>query len=418
MLLNARRILQKVHQQQLIILTIQDITELREGERIIKEQEAWFRNMTNNVPVMIWTSGTDKLCNFVNSTWLRFTGRRLQDELGMGWTDSIHKDDVQECLRIYYKAFDKKKPFKTECRLRRHDGEYRWVVKQEEPNFSSEGVFMGYIASCIEVHDKKLAHEEMERTVEKRTRELKGAVEELNYTNTELSQFAYIASHDLQEPLRKIITYTDRLSERQEAWTRTEQEHLGKIISSAGRMRRLINDLLNFSKSSRPSKELVRADLTAIVGDVVKELDLAIEEKRAKISVRKLPLIQGVPLQFHQLFYNLIGNAIKFSADGRSPRITVSAKKVAKTRLEAFPSLDQNKVYHEIIVADNGIGFRKEFANQIFTIFQRLNTNEKYAGSGIGLALCRKIVTNHKGVIFAESALGEGARFHVILPES
>ncbi|RYY44852.1 MAG: PAS domain S-box protein, partial [Chitinophagaceae bacterium] len=416
MLLNARRILQKIHRQQLIVLTIQDITELRQGEKIIREQEAWFRNMTNNVPVMIWRSGTDKGCSFVNSTWLQFTGRKLEQELGMGWTESIHPDDCEECIRIYMRSFDKRKPFKTECRLRRHDGEFRWVIKEEQPIFSAEGEFLGYIASCTEIHEKKLAHQEMEARVAQRTTELKEALEELAYTNDELSQFAYVASHDLQEPLRKIITYTDRLTDKRKVWTKDEKAHLDKIINSSERMRRLINDLLNFSKTARSNKAFKKVELAEIVNEALKDLDLKIDEKRAKINVRSSLAVEGNALQLYQLFYNLIGNALNFSIESKPPLITVTSKKLSRTKLASYTALDQKSNYVEIVVKDNGIGFKPEFAEQIFAIFQRLNTSEKYAGSGIGLALCRKIVTNHRGIIFAESTPGEGSSFHIILP--
>ncbi len=416
MLLNARRI-KRIGGKQLVILTIQDVTEQRQAEKIIREQEARFRNLADNVPVMVWTSGTDKLCNFVNKTWSRFTGRSVEEEIGRGWTHSIHPDDVVQCIKVYEANFEKRKPFKLECRIRREDGDFRWAVKEAEPNFSPEGEFMGYIASYTEMHDEKLAHVETERMVEQRTKELKEAIEELNYTNTELSQFAHVASHDLQEPLRKIITYTDRLTDKRKVWTKAEQDYLDKIMSSSERMRRLINDLLNFSKTSKPGKEFIATDLTEVVKGALKDLDLAVDEKKAKVTIGKLPVVKGIPLQLHQLFYNLIANSLKFATDGKPPKISISSKKLSTNKRDAYPSLDSKGSYHEIVVHDNGIGFKKEFAEHIFTIFQRLDTNEKYSGSGIGLALCRKIVTNHKGKIFAESVPGDGSSFHIILPE-
>jgi two-component system CheB/CheR fusion protein len=415
MMLNARRILQKVHRQQLIILAIRDITEHRLAEKIIAEQEARFRNMANNVPVMIWTSGTDKLCNFVNKTWMKFTGRTMEQEMGTGWTEMVHKDDLGQRLETFNTHFTKRKPFETEYRLKNSKGDYRWVRENGEPDFTPEGEFIGYICSCTEIHDKKLAHDEMEKKIEQRTRELKAAIDDLNHTNTELGQFAYVASHDLQEPLRKIITFSDRLIGSKRDTSKTDQDYLDKIIFCAERMRKLINDLLTFSKTSRPGKEFQLTDLNQVLKEVLKDLDLSIEEKKAKVSFRKLPVIKAIPLQLHQLFYNLISNSLKFSGD-KPPLITISAKKLAAKEANAYPHLDRERTYYEFIIKDNGIGFKEEFADQIFTIFQRLNDDEKYPGSGIGLALCRKIVSNHKGAIFAESKANEGSVFHIILP--
>lgn len=150
---------------------------------------------------------------------------------------------------------------------------------------------------------------------------------------------------------------------------------------------------------------------------MLKDLDLLIEEKKAKVQTGNLPAISGNAVQLHQLFYNLIGNALKFSSEERKPKIQVRARKTKATDLERYPFFDRNGTYYEITVADNGIGFPPEFADQIFTIFQRLNDDEKYPGSGIGLALCRKIVLNHKGFIYGTSEEGAGAKFHIIIPE-
>jgi two-component system CheB/CheR fusion protein len=416
MLLNARRITQQIQRQHLIILAISDISEQRHGERIIAEQEARFRNMANNVPAMLWTTGIDRDFNFVNKTWLKFTGRRMEQEMGMGWTQNVHKDDLAQHIAVFTAHFNKKEAFSEEFRLRRHDGEYRWVREDAEPNFSQEGEFLGYIGSCAEIHDEKLAHIEMEQIVEQRTRELKEAITELSNKNLELGQFAYVASHDLQEPLRKIITFSDRLLEKSRERPRAEQDYLDKIIFCTEKMRKLINDLLNFSKASRSGKEFKEVDLNKVVKEVVKDLDLLIDEKKAKLSIEKLPVIQGLPHQLHQLFTNLITNSLKFSTDKGVPQIKISSKEMKDNELSRFPNFDSKEAFYEIIIQDNGIGFQQDFAEQIFTIFQRLDNEGKYLGSGIGLALCRKIVINHRGLIFAKSEPDKGAAFHVILP--
>jgi two-component system CheB/CheR fusion protein len=268
-----------------------------------------------------------------------------------------------------------------------------------------------------ELQDQKLMHMKLEQMVEQRTLELKKAVSKLDYTNQELSQFAYAASHDLQEPLRKIITFSDRLHEKSAMLSGSDKEYLARIISCAERMRKLINDLLNFSRTSRFDQELVPTDLHEMVSEAVKNLDLLIEEKSARIEVEKLPVIAGIPVQLQQLFYNLISNSLKFSAEGKAPGISIRSKQMTGEEVAAYPLLDADKAYHHFTVSDNGIGFREEFAEKIFTIFQRLNTNERYDGSGVGLALCRKIAVNHRGLIYASSKPGEGSSFHILLPQ-
>ena len=415
MILNGHRIIQDIHRRQLIVLSIIDITEHRRAEQIIAERESWFRNMFNIVPVMIWVAGTKRLFTFFNKTWLKFTGRNIEQELGNGWTEYVHKEDLGRVLEVYNDSFDRQVPFECEYRHRRYDDEYRWILLVGEPAFTHAGLFDGYIGFCTEIHDAKMMHEEMERVIKNRTSELNEAINDLKNTNSELKQYAYITSHDLQEPLRKIITFADRLLESKEKLTESEQSTIDKIISGAERMRKLIHDLLVFSKSSRSSKEFISTDLNLVIKDVCKDLELIIEEKKAVLHVDQLPIIKSIPLQMHQLFYNLLSNSLKFSRDDQSPVIHISHKELTQNELAKYTSLDKEKQYCEIVIKDNGIGFKQEFAEQIFTIFQRLNDN-KYTGSGIGLALVRKVVSNHNGLVSAKSISGKGSEFYIILP--
>jgi two-component system CheB/CheR fusion protein len=416
MVLKARRILQKIHRQQLIVISIMDITEHKMAEKIISDREAWFRNTANNVPVMIWVSEKDRQFSFFNNTWLNYTGRTAEQEAGFGWTEGIHKSDLRTFLDTYNLHFTEKKAFQVEFRLRNAEGNYLWVLNTGEPTFLPDGSFSGFVGSCAAIHDKKILLEEMEKMVVRRTRELQEAIKDLEYSNSELNQYAYVASHDLQEPLRKIITFSDRLSEHNQNLSKEDGEYLEKIIHSAERMRKLINDLLNFSRMSRLSNEFVSTDLNLLLDDASKDLDLVMEEKDAVISQEKLPVVKCIPLQMQQLFYNLLSNALKFSPENTRPGIDIRSREMDAEELKKYPSLDQEKTYCEMVFADNGIGFKQEFADQIFTIFQRLNEGSKYSGAGIGLALCRKIVVNHKGLIFARSQPGKGSAFHVILP--
>src|SRR5690606_722509 len=185
--------------------------------------EEWFRNMANNVPVMIWVTGPDKLLRFVNKTWLEYTGSKIENAREYNWTDCVHKEDRAKVIDAYNLNFDLRKSFTVEVKLRKYDGEYRWVSVAGEPTFSSSGDFTGYIGSCTEVHEKRLLLTEMETMVSDRTKELHEAVKDLEYTNSELNQYAFVASHDLQEPLRKIITFSDRLLINKEEFKQEDQ---------------------------------------------------------------------------------------------------------------------------------------------------------------------------------------------------
>jgi two-component system CheB/CheR fusion protein len=415
MLVNARKVVQITHRQEVILMAMEDITEHRAAQKLMAERETWFRNMADNAPVMIWMTDTNLQWTFVNSTWLQYTGVNLSDITGKGWLNAIYEDDRENSFQIYKSNFDKKLPFELESRFRRSDGQYRWVLCTGKPTFSHEGQFTGYIGSCIDIHDKKMLFEQLDHQVQDRTLELEEINKELSRSNSELQQFAYVASHDLQEPLRKIMTFSDKLQAYTDRIPEEGKTYIEKIASSSHRMTRLIDDLLNFSRISRSNRKFTVTDLNDIVKDVMVDFELIIIQKKAKIRLEKLPVIQAIPLQMEQLFHNLISNALKFSRNEVPPVITILSRPISSQEA-SDRKLKKSGSYVEIIVADNGIGFNPEFAEQIFTIFQRLNSKYEYPGTGIGLALCRKIAINHEGEMYAEAEPGQGARFHIILP--
>ncbi|MEO6000647.1 MAG: ATP-binding protein, partial [Chitinophagaceae bacterium] len=246
--------------------------------------------------------------------------------------------------------------------------------------------------------------------------ELQQKVELLEFTNQELEQFAYVASHDLQEPLRKIKTYAGLINERfNDSSESFAKMYLGKVIQSADRMGILIGDLLNMTHLTRENQSFVETDLNQTLQNVLVDFELTINEKKAVINHNQLPVLECIPLQMNQLFYNLINNALKFSIKDTCPEINITETRVASEEIKHY-TLNHHLVYHKITFHDNGIGFDPLYADKIFVIFQRLNSRVEYSGSGIGLALCRKIVLNHHGVIYAESRQGEGASFHCIIP--
>lgn len=271
-------------------------------------------------------------------------------------------------------------------------------------------------AKKLEAELKQFTHE-LERQVGERTYSLKEANTSLKHSNENLEQFAAIASHDLQEPLRKIRTFANLLNQRHSTDIAGEAKELLKKISiSAERMSALITGVLNFSKILDSENSFESTDLDLILDKVMGDFDLLISQKKALISHDRLPVIQAIPLQINQLFYNLLSNALKFTNPDLSPVITITSRILLPEEIQKYPALNSGSSYYELIFTDNGIGFNKDYSTQMFLIFQRLNAHEYFEGTGIGLALCKKIVMNHKGEIYAEPLEEKGARFHVILP--
>jgi two-component system CheB/CheR fusion protein len=299
--------------------------------------------------------------------------------------------------------------------MRRKDGHYYWMFLSANPNFSTLQEFTGFIGSMTNIEHQKAFAGQLEHSVQERTQALTEVNKKLEQSNEELRQFAYVASHDLQEPLRKIMTFADRTLEHLQLHQHDQvPAYLTKIIESSRRMSALINDLLNFSRSTRIDHEFVMTDLNTVLFDVVHDFDLSNHGKLINLDISRLPVLPAIPVQIRQLFHNLISNAVKFSSNHPEPKVTVSSRNLKSDEVPV--TLDRSRKYAEIKVSDNGIGFDRQFADQIFIIFQRLHDKQTFPGTGIGLALCKKIVANHYGMIYADSMPNEGASFYLILP--
>jgi signal transduction histidine kinase len=230
-------------------------------------------------------------------------------------------------------------------------------------------------------------------------------VQQLKSTNEELERFAYAASHDLQEPLRKIMVFSDRLKSKVKDLDEQGQGFLQKILLASSRMQQLIKNILEFSKSAVHSDAFEETDLNGLIENILSDLEVSIEQKQAVFLIEPLPVLSILPIQLRQLFQNLIINALKFSRPGHPPEIRIYAEKISGAN-----------DFYRIHIKDNGIGFEQKYADQIFSLFRRLHSNDHFEGTGIGLAICKKIAEKHNGTISAISAPGEGATFVLDLP--
>lgn len=303
-------------------------------------------------------------------------------------------------------------------------GQQRIVHSSGKARFDEAGKPVSMSGISQDITMQREMQTALEAEVLQRTEQLAAAIEDLKESNTqlqhsndELAQYAYVASHDLQEPLRKIRVFTGMLKGGQNVPEST-QPTIDKINGSAARMSELIQDLLEFSRLLKSDTLMRPVALGDVVQAVWSDFELLVEERGASIELGKLPEIQAVNLQINQLFYNLISNALKFTAPEVAPRIAIASRPISGAELERFISRPfPFSNYHHITVSDNGIGFETQYNEQIFEVFKRLHGRDMYPGSGIGLALCRRIAANHHGALYAESQMGKGSTFHIILPE-
>lgn len=247
--------------------------------------------------------------------------------------------------------------------------------------------------------------------------ELKSKMDALDRSNFELEQFAYIASHDLQEPLRKITSFGERLTSRYQENLGEEGKHyLSRMLGATQRMKLLIESLLSYSRISRPEEPFTPVNLNEVAKNVLSDFELRLAETEAEVEVGPLPTLSSLPTQMHQLFQNLLSNALKFTSPDRKPRLRISSSLLNRQEI-AEHRFVPGTIYYKITVSDNGIGFESGQSEQIFTLFKRLHGRSEYEGAGMGLAICKRIVENHGGIIYAQSEPGQGASFVLIFPQ-
>lgn len=389
----------------------------------LQESEDQYRNLSETLPLMIFTINAAGYVKYGNQ-WLKDHFSLVEVQPGkLHWTSLIETRDHTLILSSWEKSQIEQGPFRSQARIRTKNGpEPLWHLISLLPILNEDGQLVEWNGFFADIHAQKLVEETLKNNVELKQAQkqllnyqarLENNVNELNKSNHDLEQFAYIASHDLQEPLRKIRNYTELLEKNIQDREKTNR-FLEKIDSASARMSSLIKGVLDYSRLTKAKIAYEQVELQKVLYNVKMDVELVIEEKKAKLSSDKLPAIIGIPQQLHQLFYNIINNALKFTES--QPHIQVLCRELGHDEIKAFEGLHTSVKYIELKFKDNGIGFDQKHAEQIFTIFQRLNPKEKFEGTGIGLALCKKIVDNHHGLISAESEPGKGTTFKVILP--
>ncbi len=386
--------------------TALDITERKEAEEELKASEARFRLLANSIPQIVWTNDKYGNTNYISTQFEKYTGRKAETSHG-SWYNSIHPDDQEKILAKKQKAIQRGQSWQEEFRIKATDGSYRWFLADAKPLKDADGNIVMWVGSASDIQDLKEQSNWLERQVQERTRALKELNESLKLSNEDLQQFAHVASHDLKEPIRKIKTYSNRLyDDYKDLLPEKGNNFLTKILSATDRMYSMIDGVLSYSTMAALSQPTQPVNLNEVFHHIQNDLEVLTLEKNATIISDALPTIEGAPVLLYQLFYNLVNNSLKFSKKDEPPVI----------KLKSFTETIEGNPFVKIVLSDNGIGFGEEDAERIFTTFTRLNSKDKYEGTGLGLALCKKIVHRHGGLISAKGTKNVGAEFTVLLP--
>ncbi len=377
----------------------------------LAESENKYKQLANTIPILICVLNERNIVLLANESLETYLEKPFLSFDRKTLANFIHLEDIDGILEGWNKAKQNRSNFLAETRIKK-GSKYLWHLISIIPNKAEDGSFNSWLVYFVDINAQKMIVETLKDNTElKLTKnELENVNSKLRFKNKELEQFAYIASHDLQEPLRKIMIMLSRAGEHLTE-DQKKKYYFDRITLAAGRLSNLITDVLNYSRIENKEQYFGEVDLNEIIVDVLSDLSLVIEEKNALVNVNPLPKVFGLDTQLRQLLYNLINNALKFNTD--QPTVTISSEDVPKD--EKLLTSAEN--YHVISVADNGIGMDGNYSERIFDMFQRLHERDQYGGNGIGLALCRRIIENHNGMINFSSKPGEGTTFWIYLPK-
>jgi PAS domain S-box-containing protein len=368
-------------------------------ERELRQSEHFYRQTLESIPGMVFTARPDGHCDYMSQQWADCTGVASDQLLGDRWYELLHPDDRAKAAAASRAALHSKSPYDLECRVRGRDGEYQWFKLIARPIRDSRGETTRWFGVAADINQLKRAQEDLLGAND----ELRRTAQELSRSNSDLEQFAYAASHDLQEPLRMVNAFLKLLRDRYHSVLDEKgREYIEYSVDGATRMSQLVRDLLEYSRLGRERQAPVPVETQRAVDGALANLRESIRGASAEIIHDGLPRVMGDQTMLTQLFQNLISNAVKFRDPSRPCRVTIGAQKAGDT--------------WEFAVSDNGIGIDPRHFERVFVIFQRLHTRDKFPGTGIGLALCKKIVERHGGRIWVESRAGAGTTFRFTLP--
>jgi PAS domain S-box-containing protein len=404
-----------------VMNTAADVTDLNLAKQGLEQSERNFRNIILQAPVaMCLLVGPEHIIEVANEAMINLWGKTADAVINKAVFEGLPDARNQGLEKVLATVFEKGETFAASempvelMRFGKPETVYQNFVY--EPYRDGEGIILGILAITTDVTEHVLARQKIEEIVSMRTRELADANEKLKKSNAELEQFAHIASHDLQEPLRKISTFTGLLEHNLGEINERSKQYMDKINNSVYRMTNLIRDILNYSQLSEKSARFTKVNLEKILSETLADLDVQVQQSGGKITHSELPTLKAIPLQMSQLFTNLISNSLKYSRKAIAPEINITCSMLSaeEVMLQNLPKKESG--YYRLSFRDNGIGFGQEYAERIFSIFQRLHGKLDYEGTGIGLAICKKIAENHHGQIYATGQPEKGAEFVVILP--
>ena len=402
-----------------VLVIVTETTEAVLAERRLRESERRFRELANLSPVWIWITDNDINIEYANRALLDYVGVEKESEFtGQVWVDVVHPDDLAVVYAGFGKALEQQTGFALEYRVINHaTSKFEWFKVLGVPKFE-EGKMVGFIGTAMNIDKQKSFADQLKEEVSSRTKQLADSNLKLEEMNKELQSFAYISSHDLQEPLRKIQMFSEVLMEKEyDKLSSSGKTKFEKIQSAAYRMQSFINDLLSYSRTDTEKRVFETIDLKNLVDDVINDLGEELSKKGGTITLKNSIEIEVVKFQFRQLMYNLLSNSIKYSRSDVAPVVTVETEIITNAK-SIDENLLNNKEYVQITITDNGIGFEEQFSKKIFEVFQRLHSKQEYVGTGIGLAIVKKIVQNHLGSISAEGIPGEGSVFKILVPKN